>query len=419
MDYYKILWVIVTYTDFPWYIGLSNRIESLVNAVVDKNIDKIVIAHRVYGPAIDRLKRVNISTKILYITTLKFIHYRFKRLYKGFFFKALMSIIYLIALMLLLIRIVRRESSRYSCIVIQYEHIITALPIILSSMFSKKSIVIGDDINLLHIRYRGLLKALLRVYEYFVLKKTDIILTASKLTIEILRKNGFSNIIYIPNMLPYKLRYDRESCMEKINRVINRYRKAGVLETVFTGNFTFTQNIRAFRRFIKAIKVLRCNWVKVNVIGGPVENIMSIIDSDLIRSGVVEVHGFLSEENKRKVYDRSLIALLPFFSEERRWGGQMTKTIEFMSECFIVIGGSEALSGIEGVSGRDFIVVDNVYSMLSLSKDIVDNIDAYRSIPVNALSTVRDHYSIDSIRDRVEYIIKGLCLLKNRCSSNG
>jgi len=111
--------------------------------------------------------------------------------------------------------------------------------------------------------------------------------------------------IYVPNVFTSLNNY----CEQK-ESIFNNKNK---INTVFVGNLTFEQNVKAVMYIKHALDILRIKYpqyyekVFMHIIGGPLGNIPRyIIESDHVSKGHLILHGVLSEGKSERyiIYHR-------------------------------------------------------------------------------------------------------------------
>jgi glycosyltransferase involved in cell wall biosynthesis len=399
---------VLLYVDFPSYMGLSKRCEALMNSLrFKKNIKVYVYSPVIFGPSSDLIKRL-IKLKGVYVKHIKLPIPRriLRKIYRGFLIKGVVTLLYSFIALFHLLTDLRKltEDRRF---ILQYEHIVLApLAYVIKKIHGGR--IIADDINLLFIRVGDFRRRLLQTLEYVFLVKADIILTASSKTMAYASKIN-KRVVYVQNALT-NIR-SANYCLEKTRRLLEQ--KGRKENMVFVGNLTFHQNIKAvitlYKIMLHLVKNLNVKNIRLNVIGGPLHNIPeTILHSDLVKKGYVVFHGRVTEKEKEKIFSESLIGLLPYFSDLVRWGGQMTKTLEMLSNCMIVITGSEGADEIDGIDRVHFLVAKDAGEMINLLLGVVKDPSSYVKVAVNGCDLVRANNSVDAIRKRYPTIIEEL-----------
>jgi len=401
----KYVVIFLLYVDFPSYTGLSKRCEVLINSLsFQKNVEIYVYSPVIFGPSLDLIHEFS-GLKNMYVKHIRLPipRYVLKKVFKGFFAKGVITILYSSIIFFHLLVDMRNMSSKDKKLILQYEQIILApLAYLAKRILGGKTI--ADDINLLFIRFDGFKRKVLQLFEHIFLVKADIILTASIKTIAYVSKIN-RKVVYIQNAL-INIK-DEQYCLEKTRRLLDKKD----VNMVFVGNLTFHQNIKAvytlYKIMFHLVEKLNVKNVKLNVIGGPLNNIpRPILDNDLVKNGYLVFHGRLAEKKKEEIYSESLIGLLPYFKDLIRWGGQMTKTLEMLSNCVILITGTEGVMEINGVDNVHFVVAKNIQEMINLLVAVINNPLRYVEIAHSGCRFVRTNNSLYAIKKKYPTILE-------------
>jgi len=397
-------------------MGLSKRVEALIKALSSRSDVKIyVYSPIIFGPFLDLIKNLG-EINNLYIKYIKLPIPRriLIRIFKGFFAKGIVALLYsFIVFFHLIVDRKRILSSKNKGSIIQHEQLILApLAYLIRRIYRGR--MIADDVNLLFIRTHGFKRRLIHMLEYISLMKTDVIVTASSKTMTYTSKIG-KKTRYIQNAL-INIK-DHCYCLEKTRKLS---KKRDRINIVFVGNLTFHQNIKAviilYTIFEYLVEKLGIRNVRLDIVGGPLHNIpQHILNSNLVKKGYMVFHGMLSEEEKDRLYSEALISLLPYFGDLIRWGGQMTKTLEALSNCMILITGPEGVGEINGVNGVHYLIAKNIRDMINLLIRVVNNPSKYNRVAVNGYRLICSDYSVNAIKEKYSMLIDEL--LANRCDN--
>lgn len=393
----KINLIIILYVDFPSFIGLSKRVEGIVSSLSRmEKFNIIVFSPKFLGISIETLKRLRIECKQLHICYVNLPRF-FSKHFRGLLSKTLISFLYSIIVFFKIfsLNIVNKDT------IIQTEHIVL-LPIGIFLEKLKKCFLIADDINLLFIRVRNsLIKRVIYLLELILYKHANILTSASTKTYNFALKNNLK-IKYIPNIIISSENYNLNINKEKIDK--------SIIEIVFVANMRFYQNILALLNLYFIIKILiekyKITNIRLNIIGGPLEYIPLVIkESMLVKRRYITLYGEVEESIKKKVYERSHIAIFPYFKREKRWGGQMTKVIEAMAHYLIIVAGSEAIKEVKGENGIHFLVANNYNEMINILRQLTQNIFHFYPLMINAYRLVKNFYSYKMIQRKYKDII--------------
>jgi len=372
--------LIILYEDFPWYSGLSERTLGIIRHLASCNVNI-----RVFAPLFLNYKKIEALERIIERIRLC----KFRK--KSKLTKLLSFVSWIYFQFRCFFKILRNARS---IAIIQYEHYYAFLLAYFVKVLFKKPII-ADDINLLNIRpLPPLRRKIFYIIERFILEKSSLVTTASPITYAY-TKTYFPNtrIIYMPNAI------------NKIPELRNYTRKKWI---VFIGNLGFKQNIEAVKRIFKIIDKLAKmrNDFKVLIIGANADKAQDFTSNSLVKRGIVEFLGTVPDTDLDRILNQATIALLPFFGLPR-WGGQMTKTLKFMSYGICIVASPEAVKWINGIkSGVHYVLITSIEEGVNTLNRLLDNIEYCKRIGLNARRFVISKYTCDKIYAKYSYLIK-------------
>ena len=353
--------IIFSYLDFPFYTGLSRRIEGLINQLSFYDIRSIIISpiSRLHSPIPLSLPNTHVIRVDLRKIFLQLIQIKIVKLIVLMFF-SLHALILLIKL-----------KSRYDLPnILQYESIYSFIPAFLSKVFLNMKII-GDD--LIFLKRTPLPQKILYA---LILKNTDYIVVSNlpsykKLTAEF----PYKQILFTPNGV-FK---------EKID-----FSKKRLNQLIFVGILTYKENIEAVKSIVELVQMMG-HRIKYDIllIGGPQQALRKMKKQ---ANKKIKFLGYLEEKRYKRILRSAFIGLLPFF-RENEWGGQRIKTLEFLSHGLLTISTLQGVRGIRGLKpDKHYLQFSNLEELNNLLQTISDNPKAYMNIAREGQRFVAEKY---------------------------
>jgi len=371
----KIL-IIISYIDFPCYVGLSRRIGGIAKTLKANGIPLVIIA------PIFRLKKpIYVGNINVYRVNLRFL----RKLNINKNFTKLLSI-FLFTISLLPYAI---KYRRYIG-VIQYESLFSFIPAFILKIVSKARLI-GDDIIIAYndAFYKLLLIMALKYSDYLIVSNNDIL--------NILKKyNLKKRVLFVPNGVDAK---------EMPNFHIKNKRRM-----IFVGSLTYIDNLNAVQNIIHISKELKkyTNDFEILIVGGP----LSYIKKEFLYLSSkfnIKFLGIITDKQLRELLNSSYIGLLPFFNVSHEVGGQRIKALEYFSHGLLVISSTLGVRGIKGLIPRKhYILVNSLKELIYILFDIIRNPNKYLQIAINGCIFINTNYSWDKVVCPLLKLIKNL-----------
>jgi len=382
--------LLVSYYDFPFYAGISKRIEGMLHVLTHHNVFVSILS-----PLFHRDKPF-CSNK--YRWNIEYVDLRWLRAL-GHESKPVKFLAALIFSFLAFLKIARKKRQYY---LIQYQTMYSAIPAILAKIFLKAT-VIGDDIGLLHTNRQPPYLWILRAIDMAVLKFTDIVITFSLVDYKFIKQKFKSKkILLIPNGVI-------------VSPVKTLIRKKRVKILLFIGNLTFTHNLIAVNNIIKIAECLakRRKDFKMLIVGGPLSNVSHLMKHRMVQMGIIRFLGYVSEEVLKDISASAYIGLLPFFHDTPHFG-QRTKALEYFANGLLVVSGPEGVKGIRGLEAeKHYLVANSLDEMCKIIEMCLSEPEKYQKIATTGARYISEYYSWENLTKDYINLIRNLLFSKD------
>ncbi len=363
--------LMLSYIDYPYYIGLSRRISGVSKALIANNINVKVISPRVRSQVV---LDDDFSDHIL----VKRIDLRYLGSEANYGSKLIQWILFSLLSSIEVIKDVIKRRS-----IVQYQSIYSAFPAIVAKIIMYAT-VIGDDVILIN-----------PIIDKVVLRLTDCISTPSITAYSYARQLG-KTAFYVPNGVDTNtLKYELKDSKNFLN-------------LIFVGTLTFNQNFEAVKNIIKIASALDKEILNftIFIVGGPISLATELMNNPVVQKGRVKFLGQLSFGKLSELYTSATIGLLPFFQDIPLKGGQRTKALEFLANGLLVVSGPEGVQGIDGLKkGAHFLMTTSLDEMCETLKEYLMYPEKYLAISRNGLTFVNDNYSwLNLTRKYIDYL---------------
>jgi glycosyltransferase involved in cell wall biosynthesis len=383
---YKGTILLVTYSDYPWYSGLSRRIEGLSSALKKSGINVDIMSPIYYMK--EEMKRPDV----------KYVNLRWARRTRREvgFSRILAKLTRMFARMLFSLLCLIEALRHGRNVVVQYEHL-DMFPVAMLAKVLVGARIVGDDINLLFPRYKHvLIRKVLYVIERHLIENTDVIVTASSITYKFITENFPGKpILFVPNGV-----FIKKLFMKKHEKLL-----------LFVGSLNFAQNLSAINNIMWMAQEL---WKKrkdfrIIIVGGPLCNVEGLLGHELVREGAVKFLGFTPEKVLKSLYKRALVGLLPYFEETPRWGGQMTKALEYLAHGLLVVSGPHGIRGISGLEPKlHYVSAKSPKEMLRVLQRCLIDPKKHDHIRAHGTAFIANNYSWDVVTENYVKVVKKL-----------
>jgi glycosyltransferase involved in cell wall biosynthesis len=353
--------LIISYLDYPYYVGLSRRISGIAEILSENGLKVLIIAPiaRLHGQIKKQTPENVLISRINLAQFGSGTNYNSK-LIQWLLFSFIASF-----------EVIRQAANRHT--IVQYQSTFSAIPAIIAKVFLGSKIV-GDDIVPINA-----------FIDTFTLNLTDIVTTPSPLMFERAKKLRKKTLL-VPNGVKLA------SCSKRLRREEKR------LKLIFVGALSFSQNVKAVENIIEIAKELENRKVKfdISIVGGPLNAVSFKANSSVALNGRIKFLGQITDEELLDLYKSSDVGLLPFFQDIPLLGGQRTKALEFFSHSLLVVSGENGVKGIGGlISGRHFLLAKDRDDMTRVLVDCLSNPARYEKIAEDGAAFVAKHYSWD------------------------
>ncbi len=352
--------MILSYVDYPFYLGLSRRISGVSEVLMANNINVKVVAPRARSPVIlsDSFSS-NILVKRIDLRSFGFEAKKGSKLIQWILFSLLGSI-----------EVIKDVIKNRP--IVQFQSIYSAFPAFIAKIVMRATIV-GDDIVLIN-----------PIVNKVTLKLADSISTPSLATYSYARQLG-KPAFYVPNGVELNATDGQKKNKSKKNSSI-----------IFVGALTFDQNFMAIKNIMEIATVLDAAGFDFNVliVGGPLSLATEFTKNPIVKKGRVKFLGQLSFSELSSLYASSSIGLLPFFQDIPLKGGQRTKALEYLANGLLVMSGPEGVKGIHGLKGGEhFLAAKSLDEMIVVLKECLMHPEKFHSISCKGTAFVIEHHS--------------------------
>jgi glycosyltransferase involved in cell wall biosynthesis len=368
----------ISYLDYPFYSGLSRRINGL-SVILKKNGIKV----KILAP-IARNNGANCDIDVENIVVERIDLRRFAS--KDPDRPSSKLVLWLLFTVWASFKAIKENLRNHY--LIQYQSFYSSLPAVVAKLAIGAPIV-GDDVVLIN-----------PFVDASLLKLTDVVVTPS------LRTCSFANVmrkesLYIPNGV--------NTDLSRNGTELSDHRSDFTILVV--GALSFDQNLMAVEKVINIAACLEAKGVlfKILIVGGPLSRASHFFDHRVVRTLKVEFLGTVLESRLRELCLSSFIGLLPFFNETPLVGGQRTKALEFFANGLLVISGPEGVKGIHGLEpGKHFLMAESVDKMCELLEACISRPAEFKLIAVSGQKHVCDNCSWKSLTGNYVGVIGNL-----------
>lgn len=170
---------------------------------------------------------------------------------------------------------------------------------------------------------------------------------------------------------------------------------------LFMGNYAWLQNIEAARVLAKKVfpkilgKIPDCKLV----IAG--QNTGKISD---LRDKNIELSDFAVDDidSVKKAYQENGIMVAPLYGP----GGTRLKILAAMASKMPVVTTEIGTEGIDAVKGESILIGNNPEDLAAMAVKVMQNVDLYKKIALNARNLVQTNYSYSSIAKKLSDVYK-------------
>ncbi len=267
--------MIISYIDYPYYVGLSKRISGISEVLTSNGIAVNVLA------PIARSDVVLANNKSLAITVKRI---NLRRFGTGRTFSSKLAQWFVFSIWSA-VKIIKAYSKEHP--IIQYQSLFSAFSTIPARLLG--ATIIGDDVVLTNKS----------PINFLAFKFTSIISTPSTKTYTLAKKLG-RPVIYVPNGIA------RSDCI--------RTKPKKPLNFIFVGALSFSQNMRAVENIIKLADNLEKDKLdfEISIVGGPLSAATHLLNNHVVLSGKVRFRGYLSFLELDKLYSSSFVGYFLF-----------------------------------------------------------------------------------------------------------
>jgi glycosyltransferase involved in cell wall biosynthesis len=377
--------IIIAYTDFPHYEGLSKRIMGLCNAT--KFASFILLA-----PAVEREIEGYEG-----FGNLRVIRYRLSFLRKimrnRVLYNFLLNIFLTLALFLDIAKLKRLQAN-----IIQAEQQFSLIPsLIIGSLLRKKVIV--DDVLLvdeeLKARVPSLVVLTWKIIERIVISLCTVVVFSSRDVrgkFSLLKRSVavIPNGIFMPSDSPRPRIFD--------NRTL-----------LFMGSMYSSQNRRALvsaTRIFQKISEAQDN-IRLFVVGGPLD----LLDKEILKAAKknnrIAILGYVTDELKCQLISEADLILMPYFDSPLS-GGLRIKALEFLSHGKVMVSSWDGVGGIVGIEdGKNVLIAETPQAFINTINKYFSNPGNYHAIKVEARELAKK-YSWEKIAERYKKVLSQL-----------
>jgi glycosyltransferase involved in cell wall biosynthesis len=379
--------LIISYLDYPYYSGLSKRINGIAGVLVKNQVTVRIIA-----PIARSENAVSDHDSNIDIHRIDLRQFRSKRP-ERFFSKFLQWLLFSLKSSISVLR----EVARNRCLV-QYQSIYSASAALITKLVMRTKII-GDDIVLVH-----------PIIDTFVLRITDVITTPSPRTYSFAERLK-RPVLLVPNGV------ERSSYRElAFDSRTSRFKHT----MLFVGVLSFGQNLKAIANILSLAQNLenRGASFEIIVVGGPLSYADRFADNPIVRRGIVRFVGYVTEDELHRLYSSSFIGLLPFFDETPLEGGQRTKALEFFANNLLVISGPNGIAGIAGLkAGEHYLFAKSLDKMCELVEKCVLEPAKYVSIAKAGAKYILGNHSWDVLAEKYTALISQMVSDMRECGN--
>jgi len=378
--------VVISYLDFPFYAGLSVRMNGLTMV-----LRKHGIQVKVFAPIfrLDKPMPSESGCEIEHIDMRSLRRLGSEKLLVKLLADAIFSLVAFAKLSVFVLKGVR---------LVQYQSLYSAMPAILTKIFWGGK-VIGDDI-VLHLSKNKLFYPLTYFLNHLVLRLTDVVATASPYAYAF-TKGLFSKktVIFVPNGVQ----------LAQMDFVGGR--KILSNRIIFVGSLSFEQNLKAVENLLEIASGLDERKIdfQILVVGGPIVYVKHLFDHPIVKKGNISFLGHTSPRKLQELYHSSLVGLLPFFEDTPLVGGQRMKALEYFANGLLVVSGPSGVKGIVDLKpGIHYISASSVAETVEILSRLLAGAEGYERIAQGGQRLILQNHSWETVTRDYLKIIKSL-----------
>ena len=271
------------------------------------------------------------------------------------------------------------------------------IKIICGVLLKKNAILIGDDITLRYILFKSPLNHIVKAIEFFIVKYTDIITTSFRIDYEIMKQIRVGKPTYfIPNGIEIKHVVDIDIHAKNWKKILYISAHPGKRNNMALK--TLLDIARIICRNIKGVKIL--------IIGKYIPKFLR--ESNLVKSGCIELLGYVTSDKLKEIYKEVGIGLLPYFGEAAQ-SSQRIKTLEFFANGMLVVASKKDLLGIPGL--RNYVHCIAVSTPEEMARELLNVLSKpsrYKHIALKGRSFIIKRYSWEEISKKYIDLIRKL-----------
>ena len=405
----------VTLSSYPLPGGLTNRTNNLIRQLIKHGINLRLISPLLFKEFhnIEELNYIKSDPfKIISRSKRNYIQRLIQRLSLSVQ-RSSLPLLAFVVFFTLFRHILQSKGilSKNKRIIIQYMDERAFLPAflskVLSRMFGFNVIIVGDDITLRYRLLKRPLSYIVKLYEIFLVRYTDIITTSFKLCYYLMKdiRKGRPTL-FVPNGI------NTEDYPSSID-----YGKKDFRKIIFISSTLGEQNVLALNTLLEIAKAFSNEqkyrdvqfWV-VGKAGLYLQKIMKDKYPDNIVRRRIKVFGVVPYSKLKELYERAGIGILPYFGKAAH-SSQRIKALEYFAWGLLVVSSIDDLIGFSGLKANvHCIAVSSKDEMISKLKAILENPLKYINIAQNGRAFILENYSWDKVTRKYISTIKGLLL---------
>jgi len=369
---------IITWYDFPLPGGTTSRINGLISQLTKSGIAAEVVSPIFYGENADFDTSTPFPVRRLNLKSLWLLN-----LYDVSPIRALAILLFSLFSLLTILGQVLTYGRK--SVIVQFEQVFSALPAIFAKILLGVY-VIGDDIRLYYKTMKIPFSFIIRAYELWVLKYSDVVTTSFRLDFQIikhLRRN--ENTLFVPNGVQ-----------------VNRNSQENIRNwksMLFVGSFTSKENVKAIDNILNLADILceECRELEIFIVGGPLTQVRHLFNRKSVAKGNVKFLGRVSQEFLNSLYQSVDKGLLPFF-EDPPHTSQRTKALEYFANGLLVVSSPTGIDGIDGLcDGVHCLVAKTKQEMLCLLQEVLLHPAKFTRVASTGASFITENYAWDKV----------------------
>ncbi len=365
--------LMLSYIDYPYYVGLSRRISG---------VSKVLKANGVNIKVVAPLARSQVVLDDGYSGHVSVKRFDFRRfgVEDRYASKMVQWLLFSVRSSFFVIKEVIKNRS-----IVQFQSTYSAFPAVIAKIVLRATVV-GDDVVLIN-----------PFVDRVIFKLTDCISTPSKRAYSYAKQLG-KTAFYVPNGAESNLTKELAYEIKQASNII------------FVGALTFLQNLKAVENILQLAKSLdeAGQEFTISIVGGPLTLASELMKDPIVKKGRVNFLGQLSFEELSKLYASAAVGILPFFQDIPLAGGQRTKALEFFANNLLVISGPEGIRGINGIApGIHYVVAMSLLDMQKAIEDYLAKSGSYMPIISAGTRYVNNNHSWEKLTKSYVNAIKG------------